>query len=58
MLKSSAIERQEGSFVWMSCLRNWRKNKSKLQEMPGKSVHLLGGGSKPFVPDMEKALAD
>ena len=48
-----------GNFsVGESCIRDWRKNKSMLQQMPGKSLCLPGGGRKPCAPDMEKALAD
>ena len=30
--------------MWESCIRDWCKNKSKLQPMPGKSLHIPGGG--------------
>ena len=30
--------------MWESCVRDWHKNKSKLQPMPGISLHLPGGG--------------
>ena len=59
MLKSSAIGMPVRKFsVGESCIRNWHTNKSKLQQTPGKTLHLAGGGCKHCGTDMEKALPD
>ena len=37
-------------------VRVWRKDKSKLEELPDKKKRLPGGGRKPSQPEMEELL--
>jgi len=36
------------------CIREWRKSKDKLQQLPKKCSRLPGGGRKPCAPEMEE----
>ena len=43
--------------VGESCIRDWKKNRSKLEQMSSKCSRLPGAGRKPCAPDMEETLA-
>ena len=40
-----------------SCIRDWRKNKSKIEQLSSKSLWLPGGGHKACFPSMEDTIA-
>ena len=44
--------------VGESSVRDWRKRKEKLAQVPAKTQRLPGGGRKAHAPDMEEELTD